>query len=147
MQPSLFWTNVFSVFIDMIEPDCVGRTCLPHYPPSVFTVLACMIVVTLQLGPCQPGQEYSPLSWYLCMWGLKLTRLTSMLSQPITARLTLQGEQRFMGLYTLDVSLALVCYVFGVMSGLMLVQWSSAASERVFFYSKFLIFIPAGIIS
>ena len=59
----------------------VGRTCLPHYPPSVFTALACMIVVTLQLGPCQPGLDYSPLSrlptflsiyWYLCMWGLKL---------------------------------------------------------------------------
>ena len=38
-------------------------------------------MVTLQLGPCQPGRDYSPLSrlptflsiyWYLCMWGLKL---------------------------------------------------------------------------
>ena len=40
----------------------VGRTCLIT-PQEYFTVLACMIVVTLQLGPCQPGQGYLTERW------------------------------------------------------------------------------------
>ena len=65
----------FSVFTDVIELGRVGRTCLPHYPPSVFTALACMIVVTL---PLSAGSglfrlpTFLSIYWYLCMWGLKL---------------------------------------------------------------------------
>ena len=31
---------------DVIEPGRVGRTCLPLYPPSISTILACMLHVS-----------------------------------------------------------------------------------------------------
>ena len=78
---------------------------------------ACMIVVTLQLGPCQPSWEYSPLSYFPKHLLVSMHVWPKLAPADKHAVPTRHNQAHPPRRAAVDVSLALVCYVFSVMSG------------------------------